>query len=203
MLEIKSTKESNPKQRTSNQTPTKVEPSTLKSKDYCVKPEVSLENKVCLKTYYHHSQDDIQVDEAPTKIQVQNLQIVGWTLIEEQQFVKLNLGIKANPQYIKVNSQLTKEKIEELHMLLNEFKDVFAYTYKDLKDIPPKLAQHRIELDTSIPLMHQASYRLNPNYDVAVKQNIDKLLVARFIQLIKETTWLSPIMVMLKKNGKL
>jgi hypothetical protein len=53
------------------------------------------------------------VDETPTKIQVQNLQIACWTLVKER-FVKLNLGIKANPQYIKVNSQLTKEKAKEL-----------------------------------------------------------------------------------------
>jgi len=33
-------------------------------------------------------------------------------------------------------------------MLLKEFKDVFAWIYKDLKGIPPKLAQHKIELDT-------------------------------------------------------
>jgi hypothetical protein len=39
-------------------------------------------------------------------------------------------------------------------MLLKEFKDAFAYTYKDLKSIPPKFIQHRIELDTSIPLAH-------------------------------------------------
>jgi hypothetical protein len=45
-------------------------------------------------------------------------------------------------QYIKVHAQLTKENIEELKMLLKEFKDVFAWTYKDLKGIPPKLAQH-------------------------------------------------------------
>jgi hypothetical protein len=50
------------------------------------------------------------VDETPTKIQVHNLQITCWILIEEQQLVKLNLGTKANPQYIKVNSQLTKGK---------------------------------------------------------------------------------------------
>jgi hypothetical protein len=42
----------------------------MKLKDFCVKLEVSLEDKVYLKTYY---QDDIQVDETPTKIQVQNL----------------------------------------------------------------------------------------------------------------------------------
>ncbi len=54
------------------------------------------------------------MDETPAKIQVHNLQIVNWTLIKKQQFINLNLGIEANPQYIKVNSQLAKEKIEEL-----------------------------------------------------------------------------------------
>jgi hypothetical protein len=72
-----------------------------------------------------------------------------------------------------------------------------------MKDIPPKLVQHRIELDTSIPPAHQARYRLNLNYATTVKQNINKLLATRFIQLVKEATWLSPIMVVLKKNGKL
>ncbi len=90
-------------------------------------------------------------------------------MIKEQQLVKFNLGTKASPQYIKVNSQLTKEKIEELQMLFKEFKYVFAWTYKDLKGIPPKLAQHRIELNTSIPPTHQARYKLNFNYATVVK----------------------------------
>jgi hypothetical protein len=56
-----------------------------------------LEDKVYLETYYHHSQDDIQVNETPTKIQIQNLHITGWILTKEQQLVKLNLSTKANP----------------------------------------------------------------------------------------------------------
>jgi hypothetical protein len=87
----------------------------------------------------------------------------------KKKLVKFNLGIEANPKYIKVNSKLTKEKIKELHMLLKEFKDVFTWTYKDMKGIPPKLAQHRIELDTSIPPTLQARYILNPNYATVVK----------------------------------
>jgi hypothetical protein len=60
-----------------------VVPSTVKLEDFCVRLKVSLEDKVYLESYYHHNQDDIQVDETLTKIQVQNLQIVCWTLIEE------------------------------------------------------------------------------------------------------------------------
>jgi hypothetical protein len=113
-----------------------------------VKPEISLKNNIYPKTYYHHNQVDIEMDEIPTKVQVQNLQIAR-TLIKEQ-LVKLNLGIEVNPQCIKVNRQLTKEKIEKLQILLKEFKNMFAWIYKDLKDIPLELFQHRIELDTPI-----------------------------------------------------
>jgi hypothetical protein len=88
-------------------------------------------------------------------------------------------------------------------MLLKEFKYVFAWTHKDLKGIPPELVQHKMELDTSIPLAHQVRYKLNLNYATTIKQDIDKLLAIRFIQPVEEATWLSPIVVVPKKNGKL
>jgi CMP-2-keto-3-deoxyoctulosonic acid synthetase len=69
--------------------------------------------------------------------------------------------------------------------LLKEFKDVFAWTYKDLKRIPQKLAQHRIDLDTTLMSTHQTRYKLNPNYVKAVKQDITKLLITGFIESIK------------------
>jgi hypothetical protein len=87
--------------------------------------------------------------------------------------------------------------------LLKEFKGVFAWTHKDLKIIAPKLAQQKIELDITIPLTHQTKYKLNPNYATTDKQDIDKLLIAGFIQSIKEATWLSPIVIIPKRNGKL
>ncbi len=87
--------------------------------------------------------------------------------------------------------------------MLKELKDIFAWTYKDLKGIPLKIVQHQIELDTLIPLIHQIKYQLNPNYVAIVKQDIDKLLVVGFIKPIEEATWLSRIVVVLKKNGKL
>jgi hypothetical protein len=62
---------------------------------------------------------------------------------------------------------------------------------------------HTIELDTSIPIAHQARYKLNPNYAAIVKHDIDKLLTTKFIQPIEEATWLSPIVVVHKKNRKL
>jgi hypothetical protein len=58
-------------------------------------------------------------------------------------------------------------------------------------------------LDIIIPPAHLARYRLKPNYVIVVKQDIDKLLATKFIQFVKEATWLSPIETIPKKNGKL
>ncbi len=53
--QIKINEEFEPEQRTSNQGAIEVVPSITKTTKLNVKPEISLENKVYLKTYYHHS----------------------------------------------------------------------------------------------------------------------------------------------------
>jgi hypothetical protein len=44
---------------------------------------------------------------------------------------------------------------------------------------------------------------MNPNYIMVVKQDLHKMLIVEFIVLGEEATWLSPIMVVSKRNGKL
>ncbi len=73
--------------------------------------------------------------------------------------MKLNLGIDVEPQLAKINAQLKISKVLEAKQLLKEFKDVFAWTYKDMKGIPLELAHHIIEFDTIIPSAHHAQYK--------------------------------------------
>ena len=44
---------------------------------------------------------------------------------------------------------------------------------------------------------------MNPNYAAKVKEEIDKLLRVGFIRLVKQATWLSPIVAVPKKYGKI
>ncbi len=53
-----------------------------------------------------------------------------------------------------MNASLELIVTQQLIKLLKEFKDVFAWTYKDLKGIPPKIVHHRIKLDTIVPHVH-------------------------------------------------
>jgi hypothetical protein len=68
--------------------------------------------------------------------------------------MKFNLGTNAKPHMVNVNAQLDTSKVLETKQLLKKFKNVFVWTYKYLKGIPPELAQQKIELDTIIPPAH-------------------------------------------------
>jgi hypothetical protein len=54
--------------------------------------------------------------------------------------MKLTLGINVEPKMVKINAQLEISKVLEVEQLLKQFKDIFAWTCKDLKKIPPALA---------------------------------------------------------------
>ncbi len=64
---------------------------------------------------------------------------MGWTITEEDQLTKINLGAKDNVQRVKVNSTLESIVTYQLFKLLKEFKNVFAWTYEDLKGIHQRL----------------------------------------------------------------
>ena len=44
---------------------------------------------------------------------------------------------------------------------------------------------------------------MNPKYETIVKEEINKLLDAGFIYEIEHTQWVSPIVIVMKKNGKI
>ena len=54
-----------------------------------------------------------------------------------------------------------------------------------MKWLNPKFYQHEINLATDAKPVQQHQYRMNPNYAARVKEEIDKLLKAGFIRLVK------------------
>jgi hypothetical protein len=93
----------------------------------------------------------------------------------------------------KLNVDLDLSTTIEAESLLLEYKDAFAWSYKDLKGILFHIAQHWIELDTMIPPSHQNQYWMNPNYANVVKHDLNKLLTIGFMIItpLEETIWLS------------
>jgi hypothetical protein len=117
--------------------------------------------------------------------------------------VDMNLGTENDPKNIRVYSGLTTELFKEWLQVFKDTQDVFAWTYKDLKGVPPEICQHQIVLETNAKPIRQRQYRMNPKYSLMVKEEIDKLLECGFIYPVPYSEWVSPIVVVPKKNGKL
>jgi hypothetical protein len=65
------------------------------------------------------------------------------------------------------------------------------------------MEQHKIELLPNVKPIRTKQGRWNPKYITMVKDELDKLLEARFIRPVETTEWVSPVVLALKKNGKL
>ncbi len=56
---------------------------------------------------------------------------------------------------------------------------------------------------TSAQPIKQKQYRMNPNYALKMRENLDKLFDVGFIYPIETIQWLSPLVIVPKKNGQL
>ncbi len=99
-------------------------------------------------------------------------------------------GIANNPRTIKFNAKLDESIATSIKAIFHEYKDIFAWNYTILKGIPPNIAQHYIEFNTTIPPTHRARYKLNPNYATIVKHELNKLLSVGFITSMEEASLL-------------
>jgi hypothetical protein len=152
--------------------------------------------------FYKVKVGDKTVDVTPAIEAVKGKKIAEWTVEDEDLIKNLNLGTLEDPKLVKIAKDLGEYEAKVKDVLLR-FKDVFAFTYKDMKGISPYVCEYKIELQPEAKPVRQMRYRMNPNYAAKVKEEIDKYLEAWFIYPVDKTEWLSPIVIVPKKNGKL
>ena len=104
---------------------------------------------------------------------------------------------------MKVAQDLSPEEETKLIQTLKDYMDVFAWSYQDLKGVDPNICQHTIPIKLDAKPVWLKPYTHNRNFAKKIKSKIDRLLEANFIYKIEHTEWVSPIVVVLKKNGKL
>ena len=115
----------------------------------------------------------------------------------------MNLGIEEDPKNINVYEGLTLEEFTKWYQFFKSNKSAFAWTYKDLKGVPLEICKHQITLEDNVKPIRQRPYRLNPKYSSMVHEDIKKLLECGFIYPVPYNEWVSPIVIVPKKNGKI
>ncbi|MCO5577929.1 hypothetical protein L7F22_031764 [Adiantum nelumboides] len=87
---------------------------------------------------------------------------------------------KPKPAYIATD--LTEEEEQLLIATLKQYKDVFAWFYKDLKGVDSSICQHTIPLKSDSKPSRQRPYTYNETFARKIKEEIDKLKEAEAYQ---------------------
>ena len=86
--------------------------------------------------------------------------------------------------------------------LLRKYQQAFAWDYTDMHRIHPETCTHHIHTDSNIKPVRQLQRRMNPMLQDIVRDELQKLLKVNFIYPISHSQWVSPLVVVPKKNGK-
>ena len=112
----------------------------------------------------------------------------------------VNLGDAENVQEICIVKGPEEEQIQKL---CHEFKEVFAWTYRDMPGLDPSIATHKIPINEDAHPVKQKLRRMRPDIQNKVKQEIVKLLEAGFIRVANYPDWVANIVPVPKKGGKI
>ena len=138
---------------------------------------------------------DNKLEECPLK--ETHYQTIPITSVANSKIVEIEPGKTLN-----INANLTSEQERKFIQLLRRYKEAFAWDYPDMKGIDPQLCTRHIYIDKYARPVRQPQRRLNPHLKEVVKAELQKLLDVNFIYPISDSKWVSPFVVVSKKNGK-
>ncbi|KAM1017905.1 hypothetical protein ACFX2A_048411 [Malus domestica] len=95
---------------------------------------------------------------------------------------ELNLGTKDEQKPIFVSALLSADEVDEYYQLLSEYKDVFAWTYKEMPGLDPVIAVHHLAVKPGTRPIKQTQRRYRSELIPQIEVQIDKLIEAGFIR---------------------
>ena len=96
---------------------------------------------------------------------------------------------------MKMGSKLGEAEIKEYNELIDKFSDTFAWSFDELKGIPREMVEHRIPLIPGAKPVRQKKRRMNPQLQLLVRAELERLLQAGFIKPVEITNWVSPMVI--------
>jgi hypothetical protein len=104
---------------------------------------------------------------------------------------------------MKMGSKLGEKEIKEYNDLVDEFSDTFAWSYDELRGILREMVKYLIIFIPGARPIRQNERKMNSQLQLVVKTDLERLLKAKFIKPVEITDWISPMVLVKKKNGKL
>ncbi|KAK4382518.1 hypothetical protein Sango_2728100 [Sesamum angolense] len=101
---------------------------------------------------------------------------------------EVNLGNIEKPRPIYISASLTQEEEETYIALLHEFKDVYAWSYKKIPGLDPKVAVHHLSVKKRDRPVKQDQRRFRLELIPLIESEVNKLIEVGFIREVKDLT---------------
>ena len=95
------------------------------------------------------------------------------------QFELINLGTEMDPKYVSLGKCCSPGERSKFISLFKQYKDVFAWTYEDLKTYDTNIIQHVIPIKSGIKPYQQPLRKMHPKLEPLIQSEVKKLLDAR------------------------
>jgi len=125
----------------------------------------------------------------------------GFTSADDLIETDIGSGDRRRPTFI--SAKLDSECKRQLTNLLKEYKDCFAWDYTEMPGSDRSIVEHRLPIKYGFRPHQQPAHRCNPNILPDIKAEITKLIEAKFIRQCWYAEWISNVVPVYKKNGKL
>ncbi|KAK8916849.1 hypothetical protein KSP39_PZI022199 [Platanthera zijinensis] len=103
---------------------------------------------------------------------------------------------------LSINSELPEDQKAELISCLLKNLDVFAWSAEDMPGVDPDVACHHLNVDPAAKPVQQKKRDVTVKLAELIREEVAKLLKARFIQEIQYPEWISNVVMVKKPGGK-
>jgi hypothetical protein len=126
----------------------------------------------------------------------------GFMSADKLKEIDIGNGDKPRPTFISTNLEAGFR--EELIKLLKEYKYCFAWDYSEMPGLDRSIVEHRLPIKFGFRPYKQPPRKIYKDEVLTdVKKEVERLLDANFVRPCRYAEWMSNIVPVYKKNGKM
>ena len=116
---------------------------------------------------------------------------------------EIDIGDCDRPRPTFISANLDPEYKQELKNLLKLYEDCFAWEYYEMHGLDRSIVEHRLHIKPGYRPYQQGARRCNSKILPDIKAEITRLIEVNFIRQCRYAEWISNVVLVYKKNGKL
>ena len=114
----------------------------------------------------------------------------------------INLETEEGKKKVKVGTGMTAPICQGLITLLEEYQDIFAWSYQDMLGLDLDIVQHKLPLNPGSSPVKQKLRRMRPEMSLKIKEEVRKQFDAGFLVVARYPEWVANIVTVPKMDGK-